>query len=204
MGKLFTRILNNRLSDWAENYHVLIEAQACFRPGMSTIDNVFVMHGLLSHILNQGNKLYCAFVDYTKAFDYIVRENLWYKMIKYGLRGKKLNIIMSMYSKVKSRDKDNNKTGDEFFCRLGVRQGECLSPLLFSLFLNDIEETFIQSGLEGLDIDTFKLFLLLYADDIVIFANNSEQLQGSLNLLSDYCSRWKLTVNVDKTKVMVF
>ena len=67
---------------------------------------------------------------------------------------------MSMYSKVKSRFKFNNKTGDEFFCRLGVRQGECLSPLLFSLFLNYIEETFIQSGLEGLNIDTFKLFLL--------------------------------------------
>ena len=81
---------------------------------------------------------------------------------------------MSMYSKVKSKVKYNNKTGDKFFCRLGVRQGECLSPLLFSLFLNDIEETFIQSGLEGLDIDTFKLFILLYADDIVIFANSSE------------------------------
>ena len=126
--------MNNRLSEWAENYHVLIEAQAGFRPGMSTIDNVFVMHGLLSHILNQGDKLYCAFVDFTKAFDYIVRENLWYKMIKYGLRGKFLNIIMSMYSKVKSRVKYNNKTGDEFFCRLGVRQGECLSPLLFHYF----------------------------------------------------------------------
>ena len=68
---------------------------------------------------------------------------------------------MSMYSKVKSRVKYNNKTGDEFFCRLGVRQGECLSPLLFSLFFNDIEESFIHSGLEGLDIDTFKLFFII-------------------------------------------
>ena len=66
---------------------MLIEAQAGFRPGMSIIDNVFVMHGLISHILNQGNILYCAFSDYTKAFDYTERENLWYKMIKYGLGG---------------------------------------------------------------------------------------------------------------------
>ena len=134
LGELFTRTLNNRLSEWAENYHVLIEAQVGFRQGMSPIDNVFVKHGLLSHILNQGNKLYCAFVDYTKAFDCIVRENLWYKMIKYGLRGKKLNIIMSIYSKVKSRVQYNNKTGDEFFCRRGVCQGERLSPLLFIIF----------------------------------------------------------------------
>ena len=79
-----------------------------------------------------------------------------------------------------------------------------MSPLPFSLFLNDIEVTFIQNGLEGLDIDTFKLFMLLYADDIVIFANSAEQLQESLNMLSDYCRRWKLTVNVSKTKVRVF
>ena len=44
-----------------------------------------------------GKKLYCAFIDFTKEFDYIVRENLWYKMIKLGLRGNILNIIKSMY-----------------------------------------------------------------------------------------------------------
>ena len=48
---------------------------------MSTVDNIFVLHGLISHILNQGEKLYCAFIDFTKAFDYVVRENLWYKLI---------------------------------------------------------------------------------------------------------------------------
>ena len=92
LGKLFTRVLNNRLKDWAEHYHVLIEAQAGFRPGMSTTDNVFVLHGAILHLINQGKKLNCAFVEFTKAFDYVVCENLWYKMIKYGIRGKVLNI----------------------------------------------------------------------------------------------------------------
>ena len=45
---------------------------------------------------------------------------------------------------------------------------------------------------------------MLYADDIVIFGNTQEELQNSLNLLSEYCSRWRLVVNIDKTKVMVF
>ena len=204
LGKLFTRVLNNRLKDWAENYHLLIEAQAGFRAGMSTTDNIFVLHGVISHLINQGKKLYCAFVDFTKAFDYVVRENLWYKMIKYGIRGKILNVIKSMYSSVKSRVKYNNQLGNEFYCGLGVRQGECLSPLLFSLFLNDIEEHFIQAGMEGIDIITVKMFMLLYADDIVLFGNSAEQLQDSLNLLSNYCKRWKLNVNINKTKVMVF
>ena len=47
-----------------------------------------------------------------------------------------------MYSSVKSRVKFDNKLGNEFYCNLGVRQGECLSPLLFSFYLNDIEEQF--------------------------------------------------------------
>jgi len=76
MRKIFTRILNNRLSDWAESYNVYIEAKAAgFRAKMSTVDNVFVLHGLLTHVLNKGQHLYCAFIDFTKALDYIVRVN---------------------------------------------------------------------------------------------------------------------------------
>ena len=204
LGKLFSRVINNRLSEWSERYFVLIEAQAGFRANMGTVDDIFVLHGLISHILNHGKQLYCAFIDFTKAFDYVVRENLWYKLIKMGIRGKILNIIMSMYFSVKSRVKYCNKIGNEFCCNLGVRQGECLSPLLFSLFLNDIEEQFILSGLDGLDVDMFKMFLLLYADDIVLFANSASELQDGLDLMSDYCKRWKLKINISKTKVMIF
>ena len=144
---------------------------------MSTVDNIFVLHGLITHFLNHGKKLYCAFIDYIKAFDYVVRDNLWFKLVKLGLRGNILDIIKSMYENVKSRVKFCNKIRNEFFCSLGVRQGECLSPLLFSLFLNDIEEQFILSGFHGIDLNMFKMFMLLYADDIVIFSilfiNNS-------------------------------
>ena len=43
---------------------------------MSTADNAFILHGLVSHMLNQGRKIFCAFIDFTKAFDYVVRNNL--------------------------------------------------------------------------------------------------------------------------------
>ena len=49
-----------------------------------------------------------------------------------------------------------------------------------------------------------KVFMLLYADDVVIFGNSANQLQEGLNLLSEYCKKWKLTVNAAKTKIMVF
>ena len=72
------------------------------------------------------------------------------------------------------------------------------------MYLNDIEDEFYLNGLDGVDIGSIKLFLLLYADDMTIFSEIVEGLQESLNVLESYCSRWKLTVNTDKTKVMVF
>ncbi len=63
---------------------------------------------------------------------------------------------------------------------------------------------YILGGADGIDIGMAKLFLLLYADDIVIFSETAEGLQTGLNILFDYCQRWKLTVNINITKVMVF
>ena len=76
-----------------------MEAQLGFRKHMGTIDNNFVLHG----ILNENKKLYAAFIDFTKAFDYVVRENMWYKLLKTGTRGKIINVIKSMYDNIKSR-----------------------------------------------------------------------------------------------------
>ncbi len=111
---------------------------------------------------------------------------------------------MSMYKIVKSRVKSNNQYSDEFMCHVGVRQGECLSPFLFAMYLNDLEQEYIVKGNSGVNIDSLKLFLLLYADDIVIFAESQTGLQNGLNILYDYCQRWRLSVNILKTKIMVF
>ena len=204
IGKLFTNILNTRLNDWAENYHVYVEAQAGFRKGMGTMDNIFVMHSLISHCINTNKKLYSAFIDFKKAFDFVVRDVLWFKLIQNGVRGKILNVIQAMYRNIKSRVKFNNTLSNEFSSYVGVRQGECLSPFLFSMYINDLESELMQNGVDGTDIGMLKLYLLLYADDIVIFSSTSDGLQKGLDVLSDYCQKWKLTVNTEKTKIMIF
>jgi len=92
---------------------------------MGTIDNIFIMHNLIKHFLDRRKKLYAVFVDFTKAFEFLVIDKIWYKLIKIGVCGKMLDIIKSMYTNVRSRIKFNNKiSADEFLCPLGVRQGE--------------------------------------------------------------------------------
>ena len=88
----------------------------------------------------------------------------------------------------------NYPLSDSFECCLGVRQCDGLSPFLFAVFVNNFENIFVVNGVEGIGVNMFKMFLILYADDIVIFANTSNELQTSLNLLYDYCQRWKLGV----------
>ncbi len=150
---------------------------------MGTTDHIFVLHGLITHFINKGSKLFCAFVDFSKAFDYVVRENLWYKLIQLGVSGKMLNIVKSIYNNVKTRVKHNNQVSEEFSCILGVRQGECLSPFLFAMYVNDLENEFCSKGFDGIDIGFMKIFILLYADDIVIFSESAAGLQSGLDIL---------------------
>ena len=65
------------LTEWAEEYHIYVEAQAGFKKNMGTFDNIFVLHGVIYHMLNKNKKLYVALIDYTKASDNVVRENVW-------------------------------------------------------------------------------------------------------------------------------
>ena len=143
---------------------------------------MFVLHGLLTPILNNSKRLFCSFIDFSKAFDYVVRDSLWFKLIQYGIRGKNLDIIVSMYRDIKSKVKLNNKLSGEFSCMTGVRQGECLSPILFAMYVNDTEQDFITKGADGIDIHV-DLLKLLYADDIVIFSESADGLQKGLNIL---------------------
>ena len=203
LGKLFTRIINRRLDDWAEQYGIYVEAQYGFRKGRSTTDCLFILHTVINRFIENGDKLYAFFVDYSKAYDYIVRENLWYKLFHCGVRGKILNIITSMYTSVKTRVFVNGQKSESFDCRLGVRQGECLSPFLFAIYINDLEESLAGTN-AGVTIDHLRILSLFYADDVVIFCDSAAGLQDEIDKLFQYCSKWKLKLNTVKSQIMVF
>ena len=123
-----------------------------------------------------------------------------------------------MYNNAKSYIRNNNINGEMFNCGIGVRQGENLSPLLFALYLNDLQE-FLSHAYNGLQtvsdlvkeqtetadtITYLKLFVILYADDTVILAESIPELQAALNGMNHYCVMWKLKINTMKTKVVIF
>ena len=84
----------------------------------------------------------------------------------------------SIYSNLKSRVKLNDRVSGDFTSCLVVRPGECLFPILFSIYLNDIERQYIPKFTKEIYIGMLKVFLLLYAGDIILFYDK-ENLQMS-------------------------
>ena len=69
--------MNNRLLKLDHDYNIVTDAQFGFRNQMSTIDAIFILQSLINKTLKKKKKLYCCFIDYRKAFDFVNRSNLW-------------------------------------------------------------------------------------------------------------------------------
>ena len=227
LGKLYTSVLNNRLKIYSEAENVIGEEQIGFRENYSTMDGVFSLYSLIELMKIRKKKLFCAFIDLKKCFGSVWRDGLWEKLNTHVKLGRKMTkSIMSMYKNVKSYIEmySHNVSGQLIFnsseifnCMNGLREGENLSPILFSIYVNDLKNFLEQCDCEGVfakclvndsideDIMNYiKILILMYADDTVLFANTHQDLQHSLNKYNEYCKLWKLNINVTKTKIMYF
>jgi hypothetical protein len=84
-------VLNNRLNTFSDEFLLLNENQTGFRKKYSTLDNTFVIYGLFELLKLKKKKLFCAFIDFEKAFDTVWRDGLWYKLLMCNIKGKMYN-----------------------------------------------------------------------------------------------------------------
>ena len=82
--------------------------------------------------------------------------------------------------------------------------GGASSPLLFMLFVNDIVNNMNADLNMIFTINELKLFLILFADDQVVFVKSPQTLQSMLKDIENYCETWRLKINTSKTKAMIF
>ena len=103
MGKFFNPILNARLYYKNEVLNLDDTCQFGFTPGASTADCVFILDTVIKYQKQNRKPLYLCFVDFTKAFDYINRNALYYKLMNQKIGNNMLNAIMSICDKAKAR-----------------------------------------------------------------------------------------------------
>ena len=198
ISKIFEKIMYNRLIDFVEHSNLLYDFQFGFRKGRSTSMAITQIIDKITQALDNGEIALGVFLDFSKAFDTVNFNILFKKLEKYGIRGKALDWFKSYLADRKQYVKFENIKSTTLSIKCGVPQGSILGPLLFLLYINDIEAV------------SKKLFLILFADDSSAFISGKDltEITLSMNIELKQISIWlqanKLSINIGKTHFMIF
>ena len=122
--------------------------------------------------LTTKQMVYACFVDFSKAFDTVWHSGLFKKLLDLGIGGNFYKVIKHMYSNSKFAVKKDNLMSDFGNYEKGVRQGDGLSPLLFNIYINDIDQIFHYDVTDPVGLDSTKLNCLIYADDLLLLSES--------------------------------
>ena len=187
--KVMERVLEGMIRDRV----TISDMQFGFMPGRGTTDAIFLVRQLQEKYRAKKKELYYVFVDLEKAFDRVPREVVKWAMRKLGVEEWLVSVVMVMYERARTQVRVSGELSDDFPVNVGVHQGSVLSPLLFIMVLEALSLEF-RSGLP---------FELLYADDLVLIAEDEREAQEKFQRWREGLSSKGLRVNVDKTKVMI-
>jgi hypothetical protein len=205
LAKIYASCLNLRLTAWSDTTGIRATGQAGFRRGFRTSDHAFTLRTIIEIHRAADKGLYCCFVDFKKAYDCIPRDKLWEKLKTRGLTGWLLRAIQTLYANTPVCVRLNGGFSATFPAMVGLRQGCPLSPLLFGLYIDDLEPLVLQNLSSDLPLFGTRLIPpLLYADDLVLISTTPGGLQAQLDTLQTFAATWGLTVNLKKTEIVVF
>ena len=206
LGKLFSLLLDRRLNSYLESHNLRSPAQGGFRCERGTMDQVFILRHILDRAKHQGLPVYCAFVDFRKAFDTVRHAHLWDRMRTYGIGGSFLACVQSLYAQSEASVLVDGSLTPPVRLLTGVRQGDPLSPTLFGIFIDTIDD-YLRARMQPTDtfaVGGVPVFDLLYADDLVLIGASPTALQAELDVLGDFCVDWDMPVHFGKTRTVVF
>jgi len=138
-----------------------------------------------------------------KAFDTAPRNNLWNRLEEIKVPFELRVAAIRLYENVISKLKRNERWLKDIECNIGVKQGWCLFPTLFGIYINKLEGYLEEAGCVGTILVGIVIILLLYVDDIVLLTRFPSDLDKQLRFLKDFCFTMGITVNTDRTKFMI-
>ena len=200
--KIYVHIIENVVMDHLESNKVLGENQGAFRRGRRLEDNVFTLQGVCSLRKCRGQNTYLAFLDMSKAFDRVWRDGAFYLLWKYGIKGKIWRLFREMYRHVSNKVLFGDIESEWYEQEFGLKQGCVASPTLFNVLMNELTSDLNNSGV-GIEIADILINNLLFADDIVLMANNEADLKRLLDVTSNFAKRWNLKLNESKSQIMI-
>ena len=202
LGKLLEKIVADRLTYIMESRGLISDDQAGFRQNRCTTDQVLKLTQCAADQMQDKKgqaSTILAFFDYAKAYDKVWRDGLLYKMLEMGLPHLFVQYVRNFLSTRRTKVDINGTQSDTFMLNEGLPQGSSISPLLFLIFINDI-------GCDLHDLTVASLF----ADDTAIWRPSGtkdkqavKDMQVEIDKIIAWAKKWKMKINVDKTRVMV-
>lgn len=201
-SKILLEIIRRRLKPYIEMN--LSEGQAGFRPGRSTVEQIFVWRQLAERYMEaQNGELINVFIDFKKAFDRVWHTGMFKVMQHYNIPRKLTALIQNLYSQAVSAVRIGCDISDWFHQTVGVRQGCILSPDLFNLFLDHVLGGALETYEGGALMNGQRVPDLRFADDIDLMGVTVSEAQDVLTAVHQSSKKHGLEINREKTKVML-
>ena len=194
-GKILEKIIFNQLYNYLNTNNLITKNQSGFRPGDSTTNQLLYLIDEIHQAFDctESFEVRSVFLDISKAFDKVWHEGLIFKLEQNGISGHLLKLLQNYLDNRKQRVALNGSVSELSTIESGVPQGSILGPLLFLIYINDLEKN-IKSNIKFFADDTM---LFSVVQDPYLSAND---LNHDLDVISKWAHQWKLEFNPDPSK----
>ena len=178
--------------DYLRSNKLISQHQHGFIKRKSTLTNLIDCFNDWTIALSNNEEVSAVYIDFTRAFDLVPHDKLLLKLSAYGIEGNLAKWIEKFLTAWMQCTKVNQSFSEYKPVTSGVIQGNCLGPLLFLIYINDI-----------LDCTTPSTQMKLYTDDVKLYSyshtqSDNHHIQTVLDNISDWSTKWELPISSTK------
>lgn len=202
---VFTKYLLGQLEEMVSQLNLIPETQARFLHGYTVEDRCFLLRYMAEKYVRAGRGLlFLAFMDLKADFDTVNRANLWRKMLARGIFPTMVALVKNLHRNTWAavRYRQSGAITKNTDMKAGVKHGFILGPLLFNIYISDMEHALAGMRVDPTSIHGVPIKVLIYVDNSVLMDRTERGLQRQLSALEDYSEENALIMNISKTTIL--
>ncbi len=199
--RLYEKIINNRIKAWLKSNNIIIKQQSGFRQNRQTKDNLFFLIEKINESMNRNRKSISIYFDIAAAFDKVWHDGLISKLIKINMEKYLINWVIEFLKDRQFFIVIEDFVSDKEIIECGVPQGAINSPILFSIYINDVPTNCKKNARYSLlfadDLAKLYIFKKICTDKTI-----EKEINNDLENLEKWFSKWRLEIATSKCMLL--